>query len=111
MEEEILEKLLNLQKNMQIVMYSDVNKLSKYEQLLINTRALIHEVIEVEDEVNWKHWKNSVPVNEGDLKNEIVDCFIFLMNIINLSGMDSNELVDRAIAKMDVNIVRQLRGY
>ena len=111
MEEFLLDKMLSTQYLMQEKWFPGVQVLSQGEQILINTRALIHEVIEVENEVSWKHWKKPVQIDQDKVKDEVADIFIFLMNLINISGMDASELYDRTLNKIDVNIQRQQIGY
>ena len=96
---------------MQKEYFPEVQKLKQEEQMLINTRALIHETIEVENELNWKHWKKPIAVNNDAIKNEIVDQFIFLMNEINITGMNAAELYQLTMSKINVNIKRQKSGY
>lgn len=110
-EKEIFQHLLEQQMHIQNNIFPQIRVLSQEKQMLVNTRAAIHEVIEVEDELNWKHWKKPVPVDDDKIRNEIVDVFIFLMNMINISGMDAEELFDRTISKMEKNVNRQLNGY
>lgn len=111
MEDEIFEQLLIIQEQVEEDIYPHLGELNQEEQMLIYTRAMIHETIEVERELNWKHWKRSFPVNDDAIKGEIVDQFIFLMNEINISGMDANELFERTIDKIAINIDRQSSGY
>ena len=110
-EKEIFQSLLEAQMQMQNNIYPQIRVLSQEQQMLVNTRAMMHEVIEVENELNWKHWKAVVAVDDDKIKEEIVDEFIFLMNQINISGMDSEELFDRTLKKMNTNVNRQLTGY
>lgn len=107
----MLQKLLEIQNQIQIRAYPITNRMSMDEKILSNTRALIHEVIEVEREVNYKFWKTPKPVDIDKLKSEIVDVFIFLLNLINASGMTEEELVYLTLEKMGVNIDRQINGY
>lgn len=110
-EEDMFQRLLNVQDDMQYNYYPNVYDMSVEKQLLINTRAMIHETIEVEREVNWKHWKKDTPVDIEKIKNEIVDQFIFLMNEINAVEMDYSELFYKTFEKIDINIERQKSGY
>ena len=107
----LLQQMLDSQSEMQKEYFPNIQKLTQEEQMLINTRAMIHETIEVERELNWKHWKKSKPVNDEAVKNEIADQFIFLMNEINISGMDATQLYQRVMSKINVNIDRQRSGY
>ncbi len=110
-EKELFQSILEAQMQIQNNIYPEIRVLSQEQQMLVNTRAMIHEVIEVERELNWKHWKKKVPVNYDRVKEEVVDEFIFLMNQINICGMDAEELFDRTLKKMDMNINRVLNGY
>ena len=110
-EKEIFQSLLEQQMQIQNNIFPQIRVLSQEKQMLVNTRAMMHEVMEVEDELNWKHWKVPVPVDDDKIRNEVVDEFIFLMNQINICGMDAEELFDRTISKMNENVNRQLRGY
>jgi len=111
MQEIFMEMLLKRQREMQEEYFPEIEKLSKEEQMLINTRALIHETIEVERELNWKHWKKVHPVDDHAIKEEIVDQFIFLLNEINIMGMSSTEFFKRTQEKISINIARQKSGY
>jgi len=105
------QKVLDIQQAMQLKYYPKVEAMETPAQLLISTRALLHEVIEVEDELNWKHWKSDIPIDYEKVENEIVDIFIFLMNLINASGMSGDELLESTLEKIDINIERQKSGY
>jgi len=107
----LLQQLLDSQLQMQEEYFPEIKKLSQGEQMLINTRAMIHETIEVENELNWKHWKKPILINDKAIKDEIVDQFIFLMNEINISKMDAEELYERTMNKININIARQKSGY
>ena len=107
----LLQQMLDSQSEMQKEYFPNIQKLTQEEQMLINTRAMIHKTIEVERELNWKHWKKPKPVNDEAVKNEIADQFIFLMNEINISGMDAAQLHQRVMSKINVNIDRQKSGY
>ena len=69
----LLQQMLDSQSEMQKEYFPNIQKLTQEEQMLINTRAIIHETIEVERELNWKHWKKPKPVNNEAVKNEIAD--------------------------------------
>ena len=56
--------LLDVQAELQEKCYPELKNLNQEEQMLMNTRAVIHETIEIENELNWKHWKKPVPVND-----------------------------------------------
>ena len=63
------------------------------------TLAMLSELAEVLDEVNFKWWKNPKPLNEDALKEELVDILHFFVGMCNRSGMGSEELYQRYLAK------------
>ena len=69
--------------------------------------AMISELAELLDEVNFKWWKNPTPVNEDRVKDEMVDILHFFVSMCNKIGMDSQELYERYLAKNEVNFRRQ----
>ena len=91
--------------------FPQIGALNRNEQLLHHTRALIHETIEVERELNYKYWKKPVEISWDQVKNEIVDQFIFLLNECNAVDMSAEELFNRTIVKQAINKKRQESGY
>ncbi len=91
--------------------FSHILDLPKDKQILKHTNALMHEIIETERELNYKYWKQPVPIDWDKVKEEIVDQFIFFMNELNAVGMDSSELFSRTIKKQEVNKKRQEENY
>ncbi len=78
--------------------------------------AMISELSEVLDEVNFKWWKNPKPLDDAALKGELVDVLHFFVSMCLKSGMDSDELFARYKAKNQENFDRQYgrsdkRGY
>ena len=108
---DLFQMTLDVQQHMQEKYYPDVEAMFMEDQMLISTRAIIHEVLEVENEVNWKHWKKPVDIDDEKIADELVDVFIFFMNLMNASEMTAKELIERTLDKIDINIERQKTGY
>lgn len=108
---DLFQMTLDVQQHMQEKYYPDVEAMFMEDQMLISTRAIIHEINEVENEVNWKHWKKPVEVDDEKIAEELVDVFIFFMNLMNASEMTAKELIERTLDKIDINIERQKTGY
>lgn len=104
-------RIFELQYKIQELIIEDLESMDTETLLLLQTHALMHETIEVEMELNWKHWKKPKPVDWEKVKNEIVDQFIFLINECNAIGMSSDELLERTLSKQEINVNRQLSGY
>ena len=54
--------------------------------------AMLSEMAEVLDEVNFKWWKNPKPVNHDALCEELVDVLHFYVSMCLKAGMDADEL-------------------
>ena len=73
----------------------------------MQTLAMLSELAELIDEVNFKWWKNPKPVEEDKVKEELVDILHFFVSMCLTSGMSAQELFDRYIAKNQENFDRQ----
>lgn len=104
-----LEKIFEMQKalNDEIVETRGISGISEDEWIQKQILALISELSEVMDEVNFKWWKNKKPINEDNLKEEIVDVFHFFVSMCLTAGMDAEELFRRYLAKNEENFKRQ----
>ncbi len=69
--------------------------------------AMISELSEVLDEVNFKWWKNPAPVDRDALKDELVDVMHFFVSMCIRSGMTADELYARYREKNKENFDRQ----
>ncbi|MDR0840967.1 MAG: dUTPase [Christensenellaceae bacterium] len=69
--------------------------------------ALIVEVSELLDAVNYKWWKNPQPLNMEHIKEELVDVLHFYISMCCRAGMDANELFAVYSAKNQENFDRQ----
>ena len=70
------------------------------------------ELSEVLNWCNWKHWKKkSYPVDEVELKYELVDLWHFVMSLMLVWGMGPEDLFSMYRVKMHENVNRQKRGY
>lgn len=69
--------------------------------------AMLSELSEVLDEVNFKWWKNKKPLNPDALRSELVDILHFFVSMCIRSGMDADELFERYVEKNKENFDRQ----
>ena len=69
--------------------------------------AMLSELSEVLDEVNFKWWKNKKPLDTDALRGELVDILHFIVSMCIRSGMDADELFARYIEKNKENFDRQ----
>ena len=78
--------------------------------------ATVAEVIEVLDETHWKPWSvrpdgQDVVTSKKRYTSELADVFIFLMNLMLVGEVTSNELADAVNAKQEKNLERWVTGY
>ena len=71
------------------------------------TLAMLSELAELIDEVNFKWWKNDKPVQVDKVKDELVDLLHFFVSMCLKTGMDANELHQRYLDKNKENFARQ----
>ncbi len=69
--------------------------------------AMISELAELLDEVNFKWWKNAKPVDEAALHGELVDILHFFISMCIRAGMDADKLYNGYIEKNKENFDRQ----
>ena len=69
--------------------------------------AMISELAELLDEVNFKWWKNAKPIDEASLHGELVDILHFFISMCIRAGMDADKLFEVYIAKNRENFDRQ----
>lgn len=71
------------------------------------TLAVMSELAELLNEVNFKWWKNPKEVNEKNVKEELIDILHFFIGMCNRIGMSSTELFKIYIEKNKENFKRQ----
>lgn len=72
-----------------------------------NILAVISELSEVLDEVNFKWWKNPKAIDSQSLKEELVDVLHFFVSMCLHAGMTADELYQIYLEKNKENIKRQ----
>lgn len=108
-----LEEMMQLQEelNERIGIKSPNNEDEISELVLKMTRALSHEVIELEDCFKWKHWKKSQQIDIDNAKMEAIDCLHFLLSIFLALDMKPSDVLFKYLTKNDENHRRQKDGY
>lgn len=71
------------------------------------TLAMMSELAELIDEVNFKWWKNEKPVDADKVKDELVDILHFFVSMCLKTGMTAEELHQRYLDKNKENFDRQ----
>ncbi len=104
-----LERIFEMQKCFQddLVARRHLDGIPMEKWMQMQTLAMLSELAELIDEVNFKWWKNPKPVDGDRVKEELVDILHFFVSMCLNSGMDAQELFDRYIAKNQENFDRQ----
>lgn len=73
------------------------------------TRAIVHECCELDNELNWKPWKNGrdLSANRDDRLLEMADIFHFFVQLALDQGFTSAEIYQSYVAKNEENRHRQ----
>lgn len=73
------------------------------------TRAIVHECCELDNELNWKPWKNpkALEANRADRLMETADILHFLVQLALDQGFTADELYRAYVAKNEENRERQ----
>ena len=104
-----LESMLAVQRelNEAIIKKRGLEGISQSEWLQKHTLAMVSELAELLDEVNFKWWKNPKPLDEPALKEELVDILHFFLSMCLASGMDAEEMYQIYLKKNEENFKRQ----
>ena len=104
-----LEKIFHYQAQFdnELAKKRDLSDISMEVWIQRETLALLSEMAELLDEVNFKWWKNPKPINMDNVKGELVDILHFFVSMCHKTGMDANELFDRYMEKNKENFDRQ----
>ena len=79
------------------------------DDLLGLTRAIIHEVVELEDELNWKWWGTEESLDIAKIREEYIDVFIFTLSLGMLLGLSDVDIRKEFLRKNIINIKRRIK--
>ena len=104
-----LEKIFELQRkfDQELIEKRGLAGIPNEKWLQMQTLAMLSEMAELLNELNFKWWKNPVEVNENNVKEELVDILHFFVAMCIKSGMSADELFEKYIGKNKENFDRQ----
>ena len=104
-----LEEIFKLQKmfNDELIERRQLGGIESEQWIRMQTLAMLSELAELIDEVNFKWWKNKKPVNPDNVKDELVDILHFFVSMCLSADMDAAELYARYLKKNQENFDRQ----
>lgn len=110
-----LSDIFDRQKNFMVLLGHDPETMSvaeKTQHTIVLVVAAVVELAEFLQELNWKPWKRTQKiVDETKVFEEIIDVLHFVVELMVLWGLTAQSTYDAYVAKMDINIARQKRGY
>ena len=104
-----LQEIFDMQKSLNddIKQKRNLKGFTKEEWMQKETLAMLSELAELIDEVNFKWWKNPKPVDATKVKEELVDILHFFVSMCLIYDMDAEELYRMYIDKNKENFDRQ----
>ncbi|MEF9989570.1 MAG: dUTPase [Christensenellaceae bacterium] len=104
-----LDVIFEHQKNFddEIIKKRGLQDITMDEWIQKETLAMMSELAELIDEVNFKWWKNKKEIDSDLVKGELVDILHFFVSMCIKTGMNADELLDRYLHKNKENFDRQ----
>ena len=104
-----LEQIFAYQKKFddEIIEKRELSGITMEEWIQKETLAMISELAELLDEVNFKWWKNKKEVDVGLVRGELVDILHFFVSMCHKTGMDAELLYQLYMDKNKENFDRQ----
>jgi len=75
--------------------------------LQMQTLAIVSELAELLEEVNFKWWKNPHALDNGNIREELVDILHFFVGMCLEAGMSADDLYNVYVNKNRENFKRQ----
>ena len=91
----------------EIIEKRNLQNITPQEWIQKETLAMLSELAELIDEVNFKWWKNPKPINETAVKEELVDILHFFVSMCIKMGMTPEDVYDMYMDKNKENFKRQ----
>lgn len=105
-----LDRIFEMQEklNEDIIEKRNLHDIPDEKWIQMQTLAMLSEMAELIDEVNFKWWKNPKPVNSDNVKDELVDILHFFVSMCLRAHMSPEELFERYLSKNKENFNRQM---
>jgi dimeric dUTPase (all-alpha-NTP-PPase superfamily) len=93
--------------NDEVIKRRNLQDIPDEDWIKMQTLAMMSEMAELLDEVNFKWWKNPKPIDPDRVREELVDILHFFVSMCLRAGMDAGELYRRYLDKNQENFDRQ----
>ncbi len=103
-----LDRIFELQQRFQDKLYRERDlRYSPEEWIQKQTLAMLSELAELLEEVNFKWWKNPHELNMTNVREELSDILHFFVSMCLTAGMTADDLYEVYVGKNRENIARQ----
>ena len=85
----------------------NLGHITREEWIQMESLAIMDELSELINEVNYKWWKNPKPLDEAAIKEELIDILHFWASMCSKMGMSAQDVLDIYMAKNQENFNRQ----
>lgn len=111
MEEDKLESIFKMQKNLEKMMKLDRYPKDVEGKISALCTAIIHEAVELQRTTNWKWWKTPVAFDEAAAREELIDIWHFVVQASLELNMTPEDILKEYQKKNKINQERQKNGY
>ena len=111
MEEDRLESIFKMQKNLEKMMKLDRYPKDVEGKISALCTAIIHEAVELQRTTNWKWWKTPVAFDEVTAREELIDIWHFVVQASLELNMTPESILKEYQKKNKINQERQKNGY
>jgi len=88
------------------------NKMDHQSKVNNNFMATIHEICEIHDETNWKHWKKTKkPEDKAKILEEFADIIHFIIQFALVYGFNPDDIYGAYLNKNMINRERVANNY
>ena len=110
-ENDKLDEIFELQKNLSKVIKSDRYPKNTEEKISALCTAIMHEAVELQRTTNWKWWKTPTEFDKKEAREELIDIWHFVVQASLELNLTTNDILNEYKKKNEINKKRQQDGY
>ena len=110
-ENDKLDEIFELQKNLSKVIKSDRYPKNTEEKISALCTAIMHEAVELQRTTNWKWWKTPTEFDKKEAREELIDIWHFVVQASLELNLTTNDILNEYKKKNKINKKRQQDGY
>ena len=110
-ENDKLDEIFKLQKNLSKVIKSDRYPKNTEEKISALCTAIMHEAVELQRTTNWKWWKTPTEFDKKEAREELIDIWHFVVQASLELNLTTDDILNEYKKKNEINKKRQQDGY